>query len=520
MNDVVYAAMGAMCDIGPYKGWVIGVSTTGNMRAIWASVPGALNGGGIWMSGGGLVSDQPGRFFFATGNGYDSTPNGVYKSSDTQVKTSESLVRLTTNADGSLSLDNFFAPYDALSLDSWDADFGSGAPTALPDEFFGTSDHPKLLVTAGKQGYVYLLDRDNLGGQKMGPGGGDDVVSRIGPYGGVWSRPAVWPGDGGYIYLPTSSSGPSSGPGSGVFRVYKYGLDGTGKPTLSLAATSAEPLGGYSSSPIVTSNGTTSGSAMVWLVRVPDSTGNNSQLLGYEAVPTLGELQLRFSAPIGQGSKFVPPGVGPARLYVGTRDGHLLGFGVPATSLLSAPLTQFGAVTVGETATASVTLTANKSVHVQAIDTTNPLFQVDDQDLPVTVAQQGTLTVTVRFSPIREGLVTGALRVTTDLGPTEFSLTGSGRLAGPHLQVSPAVLSLGGTIAGNNVIGTAVLTNAGAQPLVISAISSPANPFYLTGVPQANTQISPGQSLTLTVQFSPSIVGSFTDVINISLKRW
>jgi len=69
---------------------------------------------------------------------------------------------------------------------------------------------------------------------------------------------------------------------------------------------------------------------MVWLIRVPDSTGNNAQLLGYEAVPTLGQVTLRFSAPIGRGAKFVPPGVGPARLYVRTRDGHLLGFGVPA----------------------------------------------------------------------------------------------------------------------------------------------------------------------------------------------
>jgi Abnormal spindle-like microcephaly-assoc'd, ASPM-SPD-2-Hydin/Protein of unknown function (DUF1573) len=516
MNGVVYAAMGAMCDIGPYKGWVVGVSSTGEVRAIWASVPGALNGGGIWMSGGGLVSDQPGRLFFSTGNGYDSTPNGVYKSSDPQTKTSESVVRLATKPDGSLALDNFFSPYDALSLDSWDADFGSGAPTALPEEFFGTADHPKLLVVAGKQGYVYLLDRDDLGGQKMGVGGGDAVVSRIGPYGGVWSRPAVWPGDGGYIYMPTGSSGPTPGPTGGVFRVYKYGLDGTGNPSLSLAATSAESFGGYSSSPIVTSNGTTSGSAMVWLIRVPDSTGNNAQLLGYEAVPTLGQLTLRFSAPIGQGSKFVPPGVGPARLYVGTRDGHLLGFGVPAAALLSAPLTQFGGVTVGEAATAKITVAANKSVHVQAIETTNPVFQLDAQDLPVSLSQQDTLTVTVHFSPIKEGVVSGALRVTTDQGPVEFSLSGSGRLPGPHLQVSPAVLSLGGTITGNSLIGTAILTNTGAESLLISAIRSPGNPFYLVGAPPANTQIASGQSLTLTVQFSPSTVGSFTDTINIT----
>ena len=516
MDGVVYAAMGAMCDIGPYKGWVIGVSTGGAIRTIWASVPGALNGGGIWMSGGGLVSDQPGRLFFATGNGFDSTPNGVYKSSDTQVKTSESLIRLKTNADGSLLFDNFFSPYDALSLDSWDADLGSGAPTALPDEFFGTSEHPRLLVTAGKQGYVYLLDRDNLGGQKMGLGGGDDVVNRIGPYGGVWSRPAVWPGDGGFIYLPTGAAGPSSGPSNGVLRVYKYGVDGRGKPSLSLAASSSEALGGYSSSPVVTSNGLTSGSAMVWVIRVPDSTGNNSQLLGYEALPTLGQMKLRFSAPIGQGSKFTPPGVGPGRLYVGTRDGHLLGFGVPATTLLSAPLTQFGAVTIGDTATARVTLTANKSVHIQDIQATSSLFQVDSPTLPIILDQQGTVTVTVHFSPTKEGLASGALRVQTDLGPIEFSLAGSGRLSGPHLQISPSVLSLGGTTTGNTLIGTAVLTNTGSESLLISAISSPSNPFYLGGVPTTSTEIPAGQSLTLTVQFSPTTVGSFTDVINVT----
>ncbi len=516
MDGVIYAGMGAMCDIGPYKGWVAGISTAGQIRALWASVPGSLNGGGIWMSGGGLVSDQPGRLFFATGNGYDSTPNGVYKSSDTQLKTAESLVRLATQADGSLKFDNFFSPYDALALDGWDADFGSGAPTALPDEFFGTPEHPKLMIMAGKQGYVYLLDRDDLGGQKMGVGGGDAVVSRIGPYGGVWSRASVWPGDGGYIYVPTSTSGFDSGPSSGVFRVYKYGLDGNGKPSLSLAATSAESLGGYSSSPIVTSNGTHSGSAMVWLIRVPDSTGNNAQLLGYEALPTLGQLTLRFSAPIGRGAKFVPPGVGPARLYVGTRDGHLLGFGVPATALLSAPLTQFGAVTIGDTATSTVTLTANRTVHIQSIQSTNPLFQVEAQELPISLEQGGTLTATVHFTPAKEGLTSGAIRVVTDLGPIDFSLAGSGRLAASHLQVSPAVLSLGGTTIGKALIGAAVLTNTGAQPLMIAAISNPHAPFSLTGAPPANTQIGPGQSLTLTVEFSPSLVGSFSDVINVS----
>ena len=51
----------------------------------------------------------------------------------------------------------------------------------------------------------------NLGGIKQGPGTSDKVVQRIGPYGGVWSRPGVWPGDGGWVYIPTASGGNSAG---------------------------------------------------------------------------------------------------------------------------------------------------------------------------------------------------------------------------------------------------------------------------------------------------------------------
>ena len=59
-------------------------------------------------------------------------------------------------------------------------------------------------------------------------------MQRIGPYGGVWSRPGVWPGDGGWVYIPTASSGNSAGGSSGFLDVYKYGLSGT-RPAVALA---------------------------------------------------------------------------------------------------------------------------------------------------------------------------------------------------------------------------------------------------------------------------------------------
>src|SRR5205807_7610385 len=153
-------------------------------------------------------------------------------------------------------------------------------------QFLGTPSFKHLAVAAGKEGYVYLLNREDLGGFKQGLGGGDKVIQRIGPYGGVWSRPAVWPGDGGWIYIPSSYSG-------GRLRVYHYGVSGTGQPTISLQATSADEFGFSTSAAVITSNGTSSGSALVWFVWAPNHTGEGAQLRAYDPVPVEGKPVLR-----------------------------------------------------------------------------------------------------------------------------------------------------------------------------------------------------------------------------------
>ena len=74
MNGVVYAAFGAHCDISPWQGWVVGVAETGKLTTMWTDMSEAGgDGGGIWMSGGGLVSDGSGQILFATGNGTSNT---------------------------------------------------------------------------------------------------------------------------------------------------------------------------------------------------------------------------------------------------------------------------------------------------------------------------------------------------------------------------------------------------------------------------------------------------------------
>ena len=82
-------------------------------------------------------------------------------------------------------------------------------------------------MAVGKEGYVYLLNRDKLGGEGEGPNGTDNIVGRFGPNGGVWSSPAVWPGNGGWIYIPTAS-GVRPSTVRGGMDAYQYGLTASG----------------------------------------------------------------------------------------------------------------------------------------------------------------------------------------------------------------------------------------------------------------------------------------------------
>src|SRR5258707_4096399 len=43
-----------------------------------------------------------------------------------------------------------------------DNDLGSGGPILLPDSA-GSAAHPHLLAGSGKNGIIYLVDRDNMG---------------------------------------------------------------------------------------------------------------------------------------------------------------------------------------------------------------------------------------------------------------------------------------------------------------------------------------------------------------------
>jgi Divergent InlB B-repeat domain/PQQ-like domain len=313
MNGVVYAGFGSHCDSLPYQGWIVGVSTSGAIDSMWAA---ASEGGAVWQSGGGLASDGEGQILFATGNSFGPQPSPTPTPPD---DLGEAVVRLGVGPGGALEATDFFTPWDREALDDADKDLGSGAPLALPSQYFGTPSVPHLLIEGGKQPLLYLLDRDHLGGFGQGPGGKNDDVQELAITHAVFGSPSVWPGDGGYVYLPTSGS----------LEVLKYSVNLAGEPRLSLVAESPPQSHRFGSgSPTVTSNGTTSGSAIVWITSrcTNASECGPSTLKAYAAVPSGTAAKLLWSGDIGIPTKFARPAASGGRIYVGT-DGHLLAFG-------------------------------------------------------------------------------------------------------------------------------------------------------------------------------------------------
>jgi iron transport multicopper oxidase len=514
MDGVVYAAFGGHCDQPPYQGWVAAVSTAGALQGLWTSAT-TSGGAGIWQAGGGLMSDGPGRIFLATGNG-SAAPVGATPTGDL----GESVVRL--DAGSTMAARDFFAPYDADTLDGWDADFGSGGPVGLPSAAelpgspFGSAAHPRLMVEVGKDGYIYLLDRDHLGGRAQGPGGGDAAVSRFGPGGGVWSSPAVWPGDGGWVYVPTASILTGGSVTSGSFEYFHLATDGSGTPTLDYVGETADAFGYGSSAPVVTSDGLTSGSALVWIVWCP-SPGGDGQLRAYR--PTVargGQPQLVYSAPIGPAAKFNPPGVANGRVYVGTKDGHVLGFGAPVQPGLAGADMAFGATTVGSSSQRTATFTAQRPLTVTAVAASGPFSAgAPAPALPATLAAGDTLTVPVTFTPQSPGPSGGTLTATTSAGTFSLGLTGSGVLPNGHLTGQPTVLSFGGARTDEPITLNADFVNDGGAAITLQGVDAPSAPFSLGATPAAGTVLEPGDEVAIAVTYAPQVPGQDSDVITV-----
>jgi hypothetical protein len=564
LNGVVYIAFASDCDITPYRGIVVGVNaTSGAIATMWSDESGVgtdeSSQAGIWQSGGGLVSDIPGRIILASGNGVSPAPAPSGKPPATL---SESVIGLTVGAHGELTPSQFFAPSNAPALDQNDEDLGSGGPIALPTEYFGTRAIPHLIVQVGKDGRIFLVNADNMGGYRQGTGESDAVLQTVGPFGGVWGHPAAYGGQGGWVYVLESAGG-------GFLRALSYGLNGKGQPTLSSVATNSESFGYTSGSPLVTSNGTSTGSAVVWVEYSTGSSGVRGQLRAYSATPSAETLPLLYSHSIGTASKFAVPTAAEGRVYVGTRSGRLLAFGLTGAAPAQAAPVELGAVPVGSSASSSVTITANRPITVTApVGTSGEqggasagapaaepeegeegeveaetsaraasrsltagphrippsgntslargVITVEQPPLGTAIAAGAVLHLRVTFKPAHAGPVVGQLRIHTSAGTLDVAISGYGTARGLVLSAPPLAFRTIETRAGGKTLSV-TFANSWDHPETLTGYRLPSGPFSVSGLPAPGTALAPRRAVTVSVLFDPAHAGDYRSHLTLDI---
>ena len=191
-NGTLYTSWTSHCDIAPYTGWIIAYAEGTLVRSAVLNV--APNGGAgpaIWMSGGGPAADAAGNIYLLTANGAFETSldaNGFPGKQDY----GNSFLKLSSNA-AALTVADYFTVMDEVAASNADRDLGSGGVMLLPDlnDAAGTTHH--LMVGAGKDGNVYVVDRDSPG--RFNPGGNAIWQQLSGALpGGIWSTPAYFNG--------------------------------------------------------------------------------------------------------------------------------------------------------------------------------------------------------------------------------------------------------------------------------------------------------------------------------------
>jgi hypothetical protein len=152
-NGRLYIAFGGNgCDQYAYSGWFFAYNAqTLQQQAAFLVTPDG-HSGSIWQGGAGPAVDENGNIYVVSANGTFDGPAGHNDYGD-------SVLKMGWNGNTFGVLD-YFTPYNQMELTQLDLDLGSAGPLVLPDQ---PGLYPHELVAGGKEGTLYLLNRDNEG---------------------------------------------------------------------------------------------------------------------------------------------------------------------------------------------------------------------------------------------------------------------------------------------------------------------------------------------------------------------
>ena len=302
-NGILYTSWTSHCDNGPYTGWVMAYDQRTLQQTSVLNV--APNSGGagpaIWMAGGGPAADAGGNIYLATGNGAFETTldaNGFPNAQDY----GNSILKLAT-ANATLGVADYFTMFNEVAESASDTDLGSGGVMLLPDQVDGAGTVRHLAVGAGKDGHLYVVNRDSMG--RFNPASNNIWQDLVGALpGGVWATPAYF---NGTVYY---------GDVNGLLKAFPVSGARLATAPSSQSATAFSYPG---TAPAVSANGAING--IVWA----HQNGQPAVLRAYDATNLARELYNSSQAAgnrdsFGNGNKYITPTIAGGKVFIGTQS--------------------------------------------------------------------------------------------------------------------------------------------------------------------------------------------------------
>ena len=154
-------------------------------------------------------------------------------------------------------------------------------------------------------------------------------------------------------------------------------------------------------------------------------------------------------------------------------------------------------------------------VTIAAANISGAGFSTSGLTLPVTLSAGKTATFNVQFNPKSAGASSGGLTLVSDASnsPSSMVLSGAGVAPGLSLTVNPLNVNFGNVSVGSTASRIVTLTNTGNSNVMISRAALTGANLSLSG--GAAVTLSPSQSITLTVQYSPTTAAATAGTLAI-----
>jgi hypothetical protein len=299
-NGTIYTSWTSHCDDAPYGGWIISYAQSTLARnGVLNIAANSSAGPAIWMAGGGPAVDASGNIYLLSANGAFETTLDAKGFPNAQ-DYGNSFLKISAAGAG-LSVLDYFTMSNEVAESNADQDLGSGGEMLLPDLMDSTNTVRHLMVGAGKDGNIYVVDRDSMGKFNASANKNYQMLNGVLP-GGIWSTPAYF---NGTVYY---------GDVSGTLKAFAISSAKLGSAPQSQSTTQFTYPG---TAPSVSANGTANG--IVWA----HENTSPAVLHAYDASNLAHELYNSSQAAasrdqFGAGNKYITPVIADGKVFVGT----------------------------------------------------------------------------------------------------------------------------------------------------------------------------------------------------------